>query len=52
MFSLLFSLFALGAATMGASDKKECEKAAGRIFYLLQRPSLIDPLGIEGKKLK
>jgi len=51
MFALLFSLFALGAATMGASDKKECEKAAGRIFYLLGRESEIDPLSKTGTKI-
>jgi ATP-binding cassette subfamily B (MDR/TAP) protein 1 len=51
MFALLFSLFALGAATMGASDKDEAKKAAGRIFYLLGRKSTIDPLGTEGAKL-
>jgi ABC-type multidrug transport system fused ATPase/permease subunit len=51
MFSLLFSLFGLGAAFQGISDKKETEKSAGRIFYLLDRKSEIDPLSEEGKKL-
>jgi len=51
MFSLLFSLFGLGAAFQGISDKKETEKSAGRIFYLLDRTSEIDPLSKEGKKL-
>ena len=51
MFALLFSLFALGAATQGASDKDKAKKAAGRIFYLLGRKSAIDPLGTEGAKL-
>ena len=51
MFALLFSLFALGAATMGASDKDEAKKAAGRIFYLLGRKSAIDPLSTDGAKL-
>jgi len=51
MFSLLFSLFGLGAAFNGLSDKKLAEKSAGRIFYLLDRDSKIDPLSTEGKKL-
>lgn len=51
MFSLLFSLFGLGAAFQGISDKKETEKSVGRIFYLLDRTSEIDPMSEEGKKL-
>jgi ATP-binding cassette subfamily B (MDR/TAP) protein 1 len=51
MFSLLFSLFGLGAAFQGISDKKETERSAGRIFYLLDRKSEIDPMSEEGKKL-
>lgn len=51
MFALLFSLFALGAAAQGATDKKKAEAAAGRLFYLINRPSAIDPLSSEGKKL-
>lgn len=50
-FALLFSLFGLGAAFQGISDKKETEKSAGRIFYLLDRESEIDPLSEGGKKL-
>ena len=50
MFALLFSLFALGAATMGASDKDQAKKAAGRIFYLLGRKSAIDPLSTDGRR--
>ncbi len=50
-FALLFSLFSLGAAFQGMSDWKETEKSAGRIFYLLDRKSEIDPLSEEGKKL-
>ena len=50
-FAILFSLFGLGAAFQDISDRKEVEKAAGRIFYLLDRKSEIDPLGDEGKKL-
>jgi ATP-binding cassette subfamily B (MDR/TAP) protein 1 len=50
-FALLFSLFGLGAAFQDISDRKETEKSVGRIFYLLDRKSAIDPLGEEGKKL-
>mmetsp|Transcript_21112 Transcript_21112/g.42254 ORF Transcript_21112/g.42254 Transcript_21112/m.42254 type:complete len:1529 (+) Transcript_21112:138-4724(+) len=51
MFALLFSLFALGAAAQGATDKKKAEAAAGRLFYLINRESANDPLDTEGKKL-
>ena len=51
MFALLFSLFGLGAAFNGLSDRKETEKSAGRIFYLLDRESEIDPLSDKGTKL-
>jgi len=50
-FSILFGLFGLGAAFQDMSDRKEVEKSAGRIFYLLDRQSEIDPLSDEGKKL-
>jgi len=51
MFALMFSLFSLGASAQGLSDRKECEKSAGRIFYLMDRQSAIDPLEEEGIKL-
>ena len=51
MFGLLFSLFGLGAAFVGLSDRKQTEESAGRIFYLLDRKSKIDPLSEEGRKL-
>ncbi len=50
-FAVLFSLFGLGAAFQDISDRKEVEKSAGRIFYLLDRKSEIDPLGTDGKVL-
>jgi ATP-binding cassette, subfamily B (MDR/TAP), member 1 len=50
-FALLFALFGLGAAFQDISDRKEVEKSAGRIFYLLDRVSEIDPLGKDGKIL-
>jgi ATP-binding cassette subfamily B (MDR/TAP) protein 1 len=50
-FSLLFALFGLGSAFQGVSDRKETEVSAGRIFYLLDRKSAIDPLSQDGKTL-
>jgi hypothetical protein len=50
-FALLFSLFGLGAAFQDMSDRKEMEKSASRVFYLLDRKSSIDPLGSGGKIL-
>ena len=50
-FSILFSLFGLGAAFQDISDRKETEKSASRIFYLLDRESKIDPMSETGKKL-
>lgn len=50
-FAVLFALFGLGAAFQDISDRKEVEKSAGRIFYLLDRESAIDPLSEDGKKL-
>ena len=50
-FAILFSLFGLGAAFQDISDRKETEKSASRIFYLLDRESKIDPMSEEGKKL-
>jgi len=44
MFALLFSLFALGAAAVNASDKDEATKAATRIYQLIHRESKNDPL--------
>jgi ATP-binding cassette subfamily B (MDR/TAP) protein 1 len=51
-FAVLFALFGLGAAFQDISDRKEVEKSAGRIFYLLDRKSAIDPLEEGGKKLE
>jgi ATP-binding cassette, subfamily B (MDR/TAP), member 1 len=50
-FAVLFALFGLGAAFQDVSDRKEVERSAGRIFYLLDRKSEIDPLSKDGKKL-
>jgi hypothetical protein len=50
-FALLFSLFGLGAAFQDMSDRKETEKSASRIFYLLDRLSQIDPMSEDGKIL-
>ena len=51
MFAFLLSLFGLGSAFTGLSDRKQTEASAGRIFYLLDRKSKIDPLSEDGKKL-
>eukprot|EP00980_Cylindrotheca_fusiformis_P015007 scaffold4127_cov126-Cylindrotheca_fusiformis.AAC.3 len=51
-FALLLSLFGLVAAFNDISDRKECEESVGRIFYLIDRKSSIDPLSEEGKKLQ
>jgi ATP-binding cassette subfamily B (MDR/TAP) protein 1 len=50
-FALLFSLFGLGAAFQDIADRKETEKSASRIFFLLDRESAIDPLNDKGKVL-
>lgn len=49
MFALLFGLFGLGIAFQDITDRKETEKSASRIFYLMDRESCIDPLSEEGK---
>jgi ATP-binding cassette subfamily B (MDR/TAP) protein 1 len=48
MLSVMLSLFGMGAAFNGLSDCKETEASAGRIFYLLDRKSAIDPLDESG----
>jgi len=50
-FAFLFSLVGLGAAWQNISDRAATEASAGRIFYLLDRQSAIDPLSEEGRKL-
>ena len=50
-FAIIFSLFGLGAAFQDMSDRKQMEASASRIFYLLDRASLIDPLSNEGEIL-
>ena len=50
-FALLFGMFGLGSAFQDLADTKEVEKSAGRIFYIIDRKSAIDPLGDEGKIL-
>jgi ATP-binding cassette subfamily B (MDR/TAP) protein 1 len=52
MFSLLFALFALGASSIGSVEKKEAELATGRVFYLMDRKSEIDPLEDENEKME
>lgn len=50
-FAIIFSLFGLGSAFQDIADRKETEKSASRIFYLLDRQSTIDPLSEDGKIL-
>lgn len=52
MFSLLFSLSGTAAAAQGATDRGKASEAAERIFALIDRPTTIDPLSDDGKKVK
>lgn len=47
-FAVMFSLIGLGTAMQDLSDRKEVVKAAGRMFYLMDRKSDIDPLSDDG----
>ena len=49
MFGLFFSLYGLALATEGMVDKDKAKKAAERIFDLIDRESLIDPLSESGR---
>jgi ATP-binding cassette, subfamily B (MDR/TAP), member 1 len=51
-FAILFAIFGLSSAFQDISDRKEVEKSARRIFYLLDRVSEIDPLGNDGITLE
>ena len=48
MLTLQFSLFGLGIAFQGLTDRKETAMSAERIFYLLDCKSKIDPLSKRG----
>jgi ATP-binding cassette subfamily B (MDR/TAP) protein 1 len=50
MFSLLFSLTGLSVSFMGITDKDKAKEAAKRIFELIDKKSLIDPLSNDGIK--
>jgi len=50
MFSLLFSLTGLSVAFMGITNKDKAKDAAKRIFELIDKKSLIDPLSNDGVK--
>ena len=50
-FAVVFALFGLSAAFQDISDREEVERSAGRIFYLLDRVSEIDPVSTDGKIL-
>lgn len=52
MFALIFALFAFGASSIGAIEKKLAGEASGRIFYLINRESAIDSMSLlAGKKV-
>ena len=44
MFGLFFSLYGMTVALEGVTDRKRAKMAAERIFNLVDRESLIDPL--------
>ena len=50
-FALYFSLFGLGIALKEIADKEEIKLATSRVFYILDRRSLLDPLCSRGLKL-
>jgi ATP-binding cassette, subfamily B (MDR/TAP), member 1 len=50
-FSLYFSLFGLGLALKEIANREEIKLSTSRVFYLLDRPSLSDPLSRKGQKL-
>lgn len=49
MFGLFFSLYGLALAAEGMVDKEKAKRAAARIFELIDRKSLIDPLSETGR---
>jgi len=50
MFALLYGLSGMSIAFQGATDRDKANLAAYRIFNLIERESLIDPLSEEGRK--
>ena len=50
-FALYFSLLGLGIALKETANKEEIKLATSRVFYLLDRPSVLDPLSRKGQKL-
>ncbi len=51
MFGLMFGLTGIGIAMADLADSEKAKAAAKRIFDLIDRESLIDPLSDTGKKL-
>ena len=47
MWALLLSLYGLAVAAQGAVNREKAKLAAHRIFELIDRQSLIDPLADE-----
>ena len=50
MFALMFSLYGLSLAAQGAVNREKAKLAAARIFELVDRQSLIDPIPEEQEK--
>ena len=50
-FALYFSLFGLRIALKEISNREEIKVATSRVFYLLDRTSMLDPLSRKGDKL-
>ena len=51
MFSLLFCLSGIGFAMQGITDRVKANAAAERVFELIDRESMINPLSKEGTRL-
>lgn len=51
MFGLMFGLTGIGIAMADLVDSEKAKSAAKRVFALIDRQSLIDPLAEDGKKL-
>jgi len=50
LFAFMFSLYGLAAAFEGTVDREKAKAAAVRLFEVIERKSMIDPLADEGKK--
>lgn len=50
LFAFMFSLYGLAAAFEGTADREKAKAAAARIFEVIDRQSMIDPLTDDGKQ--